>query len=145
MKTLSALVVTFALIGLSLPTPASAATFTYVCSAAADPMPPGWTGGPWLAPVRLTVDTSSRTVELSDNNYVLLATTARSGHLSSLNDYRMDLSVTDSVIKWGVQEMWGFSGYVDRKTGQLDVIWVNPKGYGPSTLNRQFHGVCKSR
>jgi hypothetical protein len=135
-----------ALIGLALPSPASAATFTFVCDPSTEPAPPDWFGGPWSAPVRLVVDTTARTVELLDTtNNRTLGDTQRPGRLSSLNDYKMDITVTESTISWGVIEMWGFSGYVDRRSGRLDVIWSNPAGYSPNTLSRQFHGICKER
>ena len=52
---------------------------------------------------------------------------------------------TESTISWGVIEMWGFSGYVNRQSGRLDVIWTNALGYNTNTLSRQFHGSCKER
>jgi hypothetical protein len=142
MKTLAAALVVFAVIGLLMPAPASAATFTYSCSPATQPAPANWLGGPWSGPVRLVVDTTAHMIELLDSNYVILATTARSGRLSGLNNYQMDVSVTDNVISWGVIEMWGFSGYIDRRSGRLDVTWVNQSGYNTTTFNRQFHGMC---
>lgn len=145
MKKTLAVFAVLALFGLSLPTPASADTFTFLCNPSTDPAPPDWFGGPWSAPVKLVVDTSARTVEIFDSENKALSVTARPARLSSLNDYKLDLTVTENTIKWGVLEMWGFSGYVDRKSGRLDAIWMNPDGYSPGTLHRQFHGTCKER
>jgi hypothetical protein len=143
-KTLAASLA-IALIGLALPTFAHAATFTFVCEPSTEPAPPDWFGGPWSSPVRLVVDTNAKSIELFDkDNHVLGATTPPS-RLSGLNNYQMDLTVTDSTISWGVIEMWGFSGYVARRSGRLDVIWSNAAGYSASTLSRQFHGTCKER
>jgi len=145
MKHTIAAVAVIALIGLGLPALASAATFTYVCDASTDPVPPGWSGGPYSGPVRLVVDTEAQSVELRDKNNRMLAATEPSGRLSGLNNYKLDVSITDAAVRWGVIEMWGFSGYIDRKSGRVDLLWTNPAGYSPSTLNRQFHGTCKER
>ena len=141
-KTFAAVAV-IALIGLGLPAPASAELITYVCDASADPAPPEWTGGPYSAQVRLVVNTESHSVELRDTDNRLMAATEPAGRLSALNNYRLDVKFTDSGITWGVIEMWGFSGYLDLKTGRVDLLWTNSGGYSPTTLNRQFHGTCK--
>ena len=141
-KTLAALAV-IALFGLSMPTLASADIFTFVCDASTEPAPPDWFGGPWSGPVKLVVNTTARTVELFDKDAKTLGDSAPAARLASLNNYRMDITVTENVISWGVIEMWGFSGYVDRKSGRVDAIWTNPLGYTANTLNRQFHGTCK--
>jgi hypothetical protein len=143
-KTLAALAV-IALFGLSMPTLASADIFTFSCDPSTEPAPADWFGGPWSAPVRVVVNTQARTVELFDKDLKTLFDTARPARLASLNNYQLDLTVTDNVITWGIVEMWGFSGYIDRRTGQLDVIWTNRGGYSPDTLNRQFHGTCKQQ
>lgn len=143
MKPRSVVLAGIALIGLLLPGSASAAIFTYTCDAAVEPAPPDWFGGPWTAPLRLVVDTSSRTVEVFDTDNVMLATTIIQGRLSGLNNYKLDVTVTENVISWGVVEMWGFTGYINRQSGRLDLIWTNPNGYSASTFSRQFHGSCK--
>ena len=142
MKTFAASLLTIALIGVSLPTPASAATFTYVCEPSTQPAPPDWFGGPWPASVRLVIDTTARSAEIYDQDNVVLASSAVSARLAGLNDHRQDMTVTENVITWGIVEMWGFSGYIDLKSGRLDLVWSNPGGYSPATLNRQFHGTC---
>ena len=134
-----------ALIGLSLPMPASAGNFTYACEPSTQPAPRDWVGGPWAAPVRLEIDTTSRSVDLFDKDNVMIATTAQPFRLGGLNNHEMDMTVTENVIKWGVLEMWGFSGYINLKSGQLDLMWANPAGYNADTLNRQFHGTCKEK
>ena len=143
-KTLAA-VVTVALIGLLLPSLASADTFTFVCDPSPEAPPPDWFGGLWSAPLKVVVDTQARTVELYDLDNKAVAVTARPSRLSSLNNYQMDIVITENVINWGVIEMWGFSGYIDRRTGRLDAIWTNDGGYSPDTLHRQFHGTCRQR
>ena len=141
-KTLAAFAV-IALFGLSMPTLASADIFTFTCEPSTEPAPPDWFGGLWTAPVRLVVNTTARTVDVLDKDSKQLGDSMRPSRLASLNDYQLDLTVTENLITWGVIEMWGFSGYVDRKTGRLDLIWTNPEGYSPSTLSRQFHGTCR--
>ena len=143
-KTLAALAV-IALFSLSMPTLASADIFTFVCSASTEPAPPDWFGGPWSGPVRLVVNTTAGTVELFDNDAKTLSDSSPVARLSGLNNYKLDITVTENTISWGVIEMWGFSGYVDRKSGRLDAIWTNPLGYTVNTLNRQFHGNCTPR
>lgn len=134
-----------ALIGLLLPTPASADIFTFVCDPATESAPADWFGGSWPAQVRLVVDTGNRSIELFDKDAKSLAGTGRPGRLSGLNNYKLDVIITDNLISWGIVEMWGFSGYVNRSTGRLDVIWTNPSGYNVETSTRQFHGTCRAR
>lgn len=134
-----------ALIGLLLPTPASADIFTFVCDPATESAPADWFGGSWPAQVRLVVDTGNRSIELFDKDAKSLAGTGRPGRLSGLNNYKLDVIITDNLISWGIVEMWGFSGYVNRGTGRLDVIWTNPSGYNVETSTRQFHGTCRAR
>lgn len=145
MKKTAAAVAVIALIGLALPGFARAATFTFVCEASTEPAPSDWFGGPWTAPVRVVIDTQARSVDLLDNDNKILGTTAKPARLSALNNYKLDLTVTESIISWGVIEMWGFSGYIDLRTGRLDVLWTNSEAYTPNTLTRQFHGSCKQR
>ncbi len=145
MKKAFAAVVMVALIGLLMPGLAWADTFTFVCDPAAEAPPADWFGGPWSAPLKVVVDTQARTVELFDLDNKAVAVTARPSRLSGLNNYQMDIAITENVINWGVIEMWGFSGYIDRRTGRIDAIWMNPGGYSPDTLHRQFHGTCRQR
>ena len=145
MKKPFAAVVMVALIGLLLPNLASAETFTFDCSPSTETPPADWFGGPWSAPLRVVVDTQARSVELFDLDNKAVAVTARPFRLSGLNDYQMDVVITENVINWGIIEMWGFSGYIDRRTGRLDVLWTTPAGYSPTTLHRQFHGTCRQR
>ena len=144
-KPFATALVVAALTGLLWPSPASADVITFTCDPVAEPSPAGWFGGPWSAPLRLVVDSSARTVEIFDQDNKAVAVTARPSRLSSLNNYRLDIVITDSVINWGVIEMWGFSGYIDRKSGRLDMIWSNSSGYSPDTSSRQFHGNCRAR
>jgi hypothetical protein len=143
-KTLAAFAV-IALFGVSMPTLASADIFTFVCDPSTEPAPPDWFGGPWSGPVRLVVNTAARTVELFDKDAKTLGDSAPPARLASLNNYQTDLTVTETVITWGVIERWGFSGYIDRRTGRLDLLWTNPSGYSENTLSRQFHGTCRLR
>ena len=143
-KTLAAVVIV-ALIGLLLPSLASAETFTFDCSPAAEAPPPDWFGGLWSTPLRIVIDTQARTVELFDLSNKAVAVTAVSSRLSRLNDYQMDIAITENAINWGIIEMWGFSGYIDRRTGRVDLLWTNSGGYSPNTLHRQFHGTCRQR
>ena len=145
MKKTFAAVAVIALIGMGLPVPASAETFTYVCQASTEPAPPDWFGGPYTGQVRLIIDTASHSVEMLDKDNKTLGDTALPAHLAGLNNFRLDITVTESTISWGVIEMWGFSGYIDRRSGRLDAIWTNPSGYSPNTLSRQFHGTCSKR
>ena len=145
MKRTAAVGAAITLIGLLLPSFASAATFTFVCTPSTEPAPADWFGGPYTAPIRLVIDTTAHTVELTDDSNRILGATANPARLASLNDYQMDVTVTESTITWGVIEMWGFSGYVDRRSGRIDAIWNNPGGYSPATLTRQFHGTCQVR
>src|SRR6266849_6229989 len=112
MKKPFAAVVMVALIGLVMPGLASADTFTFVCDPATETPPPDWFGGPWFAPLKVVIDTQARSVELFDLDNKAVAVTARPLRLAGLNNYRMDVVITDNVINWGVIEMWGFSGYI---------------------------------
>jgi len=143
-KPFATALVVAALIGL-LPGAASADVLTFTCDPGAESTPAGWFGGPWSAPIRVVVDSSARTVELFDKDNIAVAVTARPARLASLNDYKLDILITENVISWGVVEMWGFSGYIDRQSGRLDMLWINSSGYSPDTQNRQFHGTCRQR
>ena len=145
MKKRLSVIAIFALIGVALPALASAATFTFVCEASTESAPPEWFGGPWTAPVRLVIDTAAHSVDLLDNDNRILNASAKPSRLSALNNYKLDMTVTESIISWGVIEMWGFSGYIDLRTGRLDVLWTNSDAYTPNTLTRQFHGTCRQR
>jgi len=133
------------LTGLLRPASASADVLTFTCDPVAQPTPAGWFGGPWPTTLKVVVDSSARTVELFDGQNREVAVTARPSRLSGLNNYKLDIVITDDVINWGVIEMWGFSGYIDRKTGRLDMLWSNTGGYSPDTRSRQFHGTCRQR
>ena len=76
---------------------------------------------------------------------VLIAGNLRSSRLSGLGGYEFDLRVDENVIRWGVIRMWGISGYVDRKSGRIDVLWTNDDGHDENSLTRQFHGTCQER
>ena len=129
---------------LLLPTTASANIFTLVCQPVADPAPPEWFGGPWLQPLTVKVDTNAQSVELLDSNSKALADTVHFGRLAGLAGYQLDVVIDENVIRWGVIRMWGISGYVDRKTGRIDVLWAPDRGYDPNTI-RQFHGNCRQQ
>jgi len=130
---------------LGMSSTASANTFTLVCQPAAAAAPPQWFGGPWSRALKVRVDTDAMVIELLDQDENVLATTLRASHLAGLGGYQVDVKVNDSAINWGVVRMWGTSGYVDRKTGQVDVLWATPSGFSPDTLIRQFHGTCRQR
>jgi hypothetical protein len=53
------------------------------------------------------------------------------------------MAVDENVIRWGVARMWATSGYIDRKSGRIDVLWTNEDGQSPESLTRQFHGRCR--
>src|SRR5262249_22718372 len=117
----------------------------YVCEASTEPAPPEWFGGPYMGPVRLIVDTTARTVELLDASNKAMGGTMPPARLAGLNNYQLDINVTENTISWGVIEMWGFSGYIDRKTGGRAAIGTHPEVFSQNTLTRQFHGTCKER
>jgi hypothetical protein len=145
MKKTFAALVAMALIGLGLPTPLSAAQFTYVCDPSTQPPPPDWFGGPYLRRVKVVVDTANNTVELFAVDDNSLTGTMPPARLSGLNNFKLDVTLTDNQISWGIIEMWGFSGYIDRRSGRLDAIWTNHSGFDASTITRQFHGTCRER
>ena len=122
-----------------------AVPLTFVCQPAHEPTPPEWFGGQWEQPITVRVDPSSRMVEVYDEKGVLIAGTLRSSRLSGLGGYEFDIRVDENVIRWGVIRMWGISGYVDRKSGRIDVLWTNDDGHDENSLTRQFHGTCQER
>jgi|SRR5689334_2163584 hypothetical protein len=137
--------VLFAAVLLLLPRTVLAAPLTFVCQPAHEPTPPEWFGGQWEQPITVRVDASSRMVEVYDEKGVLIAGTLRSSRLSGLGGYEFDLRIDENVIRWGVIRMWGISGYVDRKSGRIDVLWTNDDGHDENSLTRQFHGTCQER
>ena len=144
-KTFAVSVVTAALIGLLLPTTARAETFTFACEPAPEAPPAEWFGGPWTEPLTVKIDTTNRTIEVVDQQSNVLGGSSRPNRLGRLNNHEMDIVINENVITWGINEMWGFSGYLDRKSGRVDLVWNNSSGYSPNTLNRQFHGTCRRR
>ena len=124
---------------------ASAGTFIFACEPAAAAAPPQWFGGSWTRSVRVRVDTDAKVIELVDQDGSTLASTLRASRLAGLGAYELDVTINERVINWGILRMWGISGYIDRKTGQLDVLWATPNGYSPDTLIRQFHGTCRQQ
>ena len=134
-------------LGASLTTavPARAETIAFSCTAIAEAPPPEWVGGSWTGEVTVQVDTIARTVEMFDTRGGLLAGTARPARLARLNNHELDIKITDRAVIWGVVQMWGFSGYLDRQSGRLDLLWTNPEGFSAATLTRQFHGTCTPR
>ena len=122
-----------------------ATPFTLVCQPEHQPAPPEWFGGQWEQPISVRVDATSRQVEIFDDRGVLIAGSLRSSRLSGLGGYEFDVKVDENVIRWGVVRMFGVSGYVDRKTGRIDVLWTVDDGHTENSLTRQFHGVCSER
>ena len=127
------------------PRTAFAVPFTLVCQPAREPAPAEWFGGLWQQPITVRVDSLSRLVEIYDEKGVLIAGTLRSSRLSGLGGYEFDLRVDENVIRWGVVRMFGMSGYVDRKSGRIDVLWTNDDGQSENSLTRQFHGTCREK
>ena len=127
------------------PATASANTFLLTCEPAAEAAPPQWFGGQWQGPLTVRVDTDAKAIQLVDQAGNAIADTVHAARLASLGGYEMDVTINESVIVWGVARMWGVSGYVDRASGRIDVLWATPNGYSPDTLIRQFHGTCHER
>jgi len=119
--------------------------FTLVCEPAHQPAPAEWFGGQWEQPISVRVDATSHLVEIYDEKGALIAGSLRSSRLSGLGGYEFDVKVDENVIRWGIVRMFGVSGYVDRKTGRIDVLWTNDNGHTENSLTRQFHGVCRER
>ena len=90
-----------ALTGLLWPASASADVLTFACEPAAEPAPAGWFGGPWSTPLRVVVNTAARTVELLNPDSREVAVTAIPARLAGLNNYKLDIVVTEDVINWG--------------------------------------------
>ena len=134
------------LLGLLLtPRLASASTFVLVCEPAAEAAPPEWFGGPWTHALKVRVDTDAKSIDLLDQDDTAVAGTLLAVRLAGLAGYQLDVTINDNVINWGIARMWGTSGYVDRKTGRIDVLWATQNGFSPDTLIRQFHGTCHQR
>jgi hypothetical protein len=134
------------LFGLLLtPRVASASTFVLVCEPAGEAAPPEWFGGPWSHTLKVRVDTDAKSVDLLDQDDTAVAGTLRAVRLAGMAGYQLDVTINDNVINWGIARMWGVSGYVDRKTGHIDVLWATQNGFSPDTLIRQFHGTCRQR
>jgi hypothetical protein len=89
------------------------------------------------------VDVAGRMVEIYNEKGVLIAGSLRSSRLSGLGGYEFDIRFDENVIRWGVIRMWGVSGYVDRKSGRIDVLWTNDLGHDENSLTTQFHGTCR--
>jgi hypothetical protein len=130
------------LAALLTPATVSANVFTMTCDPAIAPAPSNWFGGPWTSQLKLRVDTDAKTIELLDQNNVTLAATLQAARVAGGGNFQVDVTIDERVINWGIARMWGISGYLDRKSGQLDVLWTNPRGSGADTLIRQFHGTC---
>lgn len=134
-----------AIVLLLTPATAAASTFLMVCAPAADAAPPQWFGGPWQGTLTVRIDTDAKAIQLIDEAGKSIADTVHAGRLAGLGGYELDVTIDDNVINWGILRMWGVSGYLDRKSGRIDVLWTTPNGYSPDTLTRQFHGTCKER
>lgn len=127
----------------TLPRTASAETFTFVCEPIGEPAPPQWFGGPWQRAITVRVDSLAKLVEVYDSNGAMLGGTLRASRLANLGGYEFDMTANENVIRWGVERMWATSGYIDRRTGRIDVLWTNEDGQNPESLTRQFHGTCR--
>jgi hypothetical protein len=134
----------FGFIGLLLsPSAASAETVTLACDPSAGAAPADWTGAPWRRPLKIRVNVDGNEIELLDGDGVQLANTLQALNLASLAGYGFDIVMNENVINWGIVRMWGFSGYIDRRTWQVHIMWVNPQGATPNAHDRQFHGTCR--
>ncbi len=118
---------------------------TLECQPSHEAAPPEWFGGQWDQPITVRVDTLSRVVEVYDEKGTLIAGSLRASRLSGLGGYEFDIQVDENVIRWGITRMWGVSGYVDRKSGRIDLLWTNDDGQSENSLTRQFHGTCHER
>ena len=127
----------------AMPRTASAEVFTFVCEPGVEPAPAEWFGGPWQRAITLRVDSVGKFVELYDHNDRMIGGTLRASRLAGLGGYEFDVTVNENVIRWGVVRMWATSGYIDRKSGRIDMLWTNENGHNPDTLTRQFHGTCR--
>ena len=137
--------VLFAAVLVLVPRTALAVPITFDCQPAHEAAPAEWFGGQWEQPITVRVDVAGRMVEVYDEKGVLIAGSLRSSRLSGLGGYEFDIKVDKNVIRWGVIRMWGVSGYVDRKSGRIDVLWTNDYGHDENSLTRQFHGTCRER
>lgn len=127
------------------PANAFAETATFVCEPTTEPAPPQWIGGLWRGPLTVRLDSGGKLVELYDENGTMLAGTLRASRLAGLGGYEFDMIVDQNVIRWGIARMWSTSGYIDRKSGRIDVLWTNENGHNTDTLTRHFHGTCRVR
>ena len=121
---------------------ASAEVFTFVCEPAQEPAPAEWFGGAWERTITVRVDSGARMVEVYDHDGKMLGGTLRASRLAGLGGYEFDMTADENVIRWGIVRMWATSGYIDRKSGRIDVLWTNEDGQDPDSLTRQFHGTC---
>jgi hypothetical protein len=128
-----------------VPNAASAESLTFVCQPSAEPAPAQWFGGVWRQPITVRVESISKLVELYDQEGNMLGGTLRASRLAGLGNYEFDMKFDENVIHWGVARMWATSGYIDRKSGRIDVLWTNEDGHNEETLTRQFHGTCRRR
>ncbi len=122
-----------------------AAPVMFDCQPAHESAPAEWFGGQWEQPITVRVDALSRMVEIYDEKGTLIAGSLRASRLSGLGGYEFDVRVDENVIRWGVVRMFGVSGYIDRKSGRIDVLWTNDDGQSEQSLTRQFHGTCHER
>lgn len=122
---------------------ASAEVFTFVCEPAREPAPPEWFGGPWQRTITVRVDSGAKMVEVYDHEGKMLGGTLRASRLANLGGYEFDVTADENVIRWGILRMWATSGYLDRKSGRVDLLWTNEDGQDPDSLTRQFHGTCR--
>lgn len=137
--------VLFAAVLVLAPRTALAVPLTLECQPAHESAPPEWFGGQWEQPITVRVDVAGRMVEIYNEKGVLIAGSLRSSRLSGLGGYEFDIRFDENVIRWGVIRMWGVSGYVDRKSGRIDVLWTNDLGHDENSLTTQFHGTCRER
>ena len=135
----------FSAVLMLLPRTVIAAPFTMTCQPAHQAAPPEWFGGQWEQPITVRVDALSHMVEIYDEKGTLIAGSLRASRLSGLGGYEFDVRVDENVIRWGIVRMFGVSGYIDRKTGRIDVLWTNDYGSSEESLTRQFHGICHER
>jgi len=132
-----------ALIGLLLvPGSASAQIFTLSCEPSRAPAPADWVGAPWTQAIRLRINVPGREVDLIEADSSRVTDTLQVVNTASLAGYDFDIVINENVINWGIRRMWGFSGYFDRRSGQVHLTWVHPSSYSPEHV-RQFHGTCR--
>ncbi len=128
-----------------LPATAWATSVTLLCDPSADVPPAQWFGGMWTQALKIRIDSDAKMVEILDQDNKIIAGTLPASRLASLGGWKYDVMISDAQINWGILHMWGTSGYVDRKSGHIDLLWTNPYGFSPDTMTRQFHGTCRER